>query len=174
MPTTPSPKIAVVGCGYWGSNHARTLSELGALYGVSDRHEDRAEALAARHGARPIGIDALLDDAAIDGLVLALPPQYHADLAVEALAAGKHVLVEKPLALSVADARRVVDAAERSGLVAMTGHVLRFHPAFEALEALMPKASWARCAISIRTGWDWANFTPKTTRCGTSPRMICR
>lgn len=137
MPTTPSPKIAVVGCGYWGSNHARTLSELGALYGVSDRHEDRAEALAARHGARPIGIDALLDDAAIDGLVLALPPQYHADLAVAALAAGKHVLVEKPLALSVADARRVVDAAERSGLIAMTGHVLRFHPAFEALEALI-------------------------------------
>ncbi|WP_047032192.1 Gfo/Idh/MocA family oxidoreductase [Hoeflea sp. IMCC20628] len=131
------PKIAVVGCGYWGSNHARTFSELGALYAVSDRHHDRAGTLAAMHGVNSMEFDAVLADPAIDGVVLALPPQYHADHAIAALEAGKHLLVEKPIALSVADARRVVDAAQKSGLVAMTGHVLRFHPAFEALEAMI-------------------------------------
>lgn len=135
-----TPRIAVVGCGYWGSNHARTLAELGALEAVSDRNDDRAAALAESHGARPVPMEALLTDASIDALVLALPPQYHADLAIEALDAGKHVLVEKPIALSVADARRVTDAASRHPeLVAMTGHVLRFHPAFEALEQLIAR-----------------------------------
>ncbi|MGJ8571161.1 MAG: Gfo/Idh/MocA family protein [Hoeflea sp.] len=137
MTATLSPKIAVVGCGYWGSNHARTFSELGALYAVSDRHEERAEALAKPHGVKAMAFEDVLSDPAIDGVVLALPPQYHADQAIAALEAGKHVLVEKPIALSVADARRVVEAAEKTDLVAMTGHVLRFHPAFEALEAMI-------------------------------------
>ena len=137
MTSASSPKIAVIGCGYWGSNHARTFSELGALYAVSDRHEDRASAMAEKHGVKALAFEDVLSDPAIDGVVLALPPQYHADLAIAALEAGKHVLVEKPIALSVADARRVVEAAEKTDLVAMTGHVLRFHPAFEALEAMI-------------------------------------
>ncbi len=137
MTTPHSPRIAVIGCGYWGSNHARTFSELGALYAVSDRHQDRASAMAEMHGVKAMAVEDVLSDPAIDGIVLALPPQYHADLAIAALEAGKHVLVEKPIALSVADARRVVEAAEKAGLVAMTGHVLRFHPAFEALEAMI-------------------------------------
>lgn len=152
MHTTPSstpapggdrsraPRIAVVGCGYWGGNHARTLSELGALHAVADRHDDRAAALAGQHGAKPVSMDALITDPEIEALVLALPPQYHADMAIAALEAGKHVLVEKPIALSVADARRVTEAASRyPDLTAMTGHVLRFHPAFEALEALIAR-----------------------------------
>ncbi|MEP3436339.1 MAG: Gfo/Idh/MocA family oxidoreductase [Hoeflea sp.] len=137
LPRKTAPKIAVVGCGYWGSNHARTFSGLGALHAVSDRHLERAGELAASHGVTAMEFEQVLADPAIDGVVLALPPQYHADLAIEVLEAGKHLLVEKPIALSVADARRVVDAAERTGLVAMTGHVLRFHPAFEALEAMI-------------------------------------
>jgi len=137
MQSALPPKIAVVGCGYWGSNHARTFAELGALYAVCDRHEDRADTLAAMYGVRAMKFEEVLADPAIDGVVLALPPHHHADQAVAVLEAGKHLLVEKPIALSVADARRVVDAAGRTNLVAMTGHVLRFHPAFEALEALI-------------------------------------
>lgn len=137
LPPRIAPRIVVVGCGYWGSNHARTFAELGALYAVSDRNPERAVALAQIHGVKAMAFEEALADPAVDGVVLALPPQYHADQAISALEAGKHVLVEKPIALSVADARRVVDAAEKSGLVAMTGHVLRFHPAFEALEALI-------------------------------------
>ncbi|MEQ9469436.1 MAG: Gfo/Idh/MocA family oxidoreductase [Roseitalea porphyridii] len=137
MQSAPAPRIAVVGCGYWGTNHARTFAELGALHAVCDRHPDRAGQLAGVHSVSAMTIEEVLADPEIDGVVLALPPQYHADQAIAVLEAGKHVLVEKPIALSVADARRVVDVASKSGLVAMTGHVLRFHPAFEALEAMI-------------------------------------
>ena len=133
MTEAPSPAIAVVGCGYWGSNHIRTLAGLGALAAVSDRHEDRARAKADEFGTRAADFETLLADPAIDGVVLALPPHHHAEAALKVIAAGKHVLVEKPIALSVADARHVVDAAAKAGIVAMTGHVLRFHPAFEAM-----------------------------------------
>lgn len=70
---------------------------------------------------------------------MALPPQFHADLAVRAVENGKDVLVEKPIALTVADAERAVQAAKDNGRVFMVGHVLRFHPAFETLKGLIDK-----------------------------------
>ena len=73
----------------------------------------------------------------IDGVVLALPPQFHADFAVRAAESGKDMLVEKPIALTVADAERAVKAAEDHGRIFMVGHVLRFHPAFERLKELI-------------------------------------
>jgi predicted dehydrogenase len=68
---------------------------------------------------------------------MALPPQFHAENAIRAVEAGKDVLVEKPIALTVADAQRAVDTAARHGRIFMTGHVLRFHPAFERLKELI-------------------------------------
>lgn len=133
MKKATSPAIAVVGCGYWGSNHIRTLAGLGALAAVSDRHADRALAKAEEFGVRSEDFETLLADPEIDGVVLALPPHHHAEAAMKVIASGKHVLVEKPIALSVADARRVVESAAQAHVVAMTGHVLRFHPAFEAM-----------------------------------------
>ena len=135
MKTTP--RIGVVGCGYWGRNHIRTLHGLGALAAVCDHNAERANAAAEEFATRAVSPDALFDDPSINGVVLALPPQHHAETALRAIAAGKHVLVEKPIALTVDDASRVVAAADKAKLVAMTGHVLRFHPAFEALEALI-------------------------------------
>ena len=129
-------KIAVVGCGVWGGNHIRTLAGLGALGAVCDRNPEKANEKVAEFGGKALAFEDMLADETIDGVVLALPPHEHAEAALQVIAAGKHVLVEKPIALSVADATRVVDAAEASGLVAMTGHVLRYHPAFEALTDL--------------------------------------
>ena len=134
---TKTPRIGVAGCGYWGSNHIRTLSGLGALAAVSDRDTGRAARAGAQYSVAALSFEEMLSDPSLDGVVLALPPHHHAEASVAVLEAGKHLLVEKPIALSVADARRVCDVAARSGLVAMTGHVLRFHPAFEALEALV-------------------------------------
>ena len=128
-----NPAIAVIGCGYWGQNHVRTLSELGALFAVSDKDTSRAAALADQFGVEAMSPEDVLRDARIDAVVLALPPQYHAQFALAAIAAGKHVLVEKPIALNPADAERVVEAGKKAGVAVMTGHVLRFHPAFEAL-----------------------------------------
>ena len=134
---TRPTRTAVIGCGYWGRNHVRALSGLGALEAVADHHPDRAAELAAEFGCRALAPEAVFEDRAVDAVVLALPPQYHAENALKAIAAGKHLLVEKPIALDVEAAARIVEAAGRTNLVAMTGHVLRFHPAFEALEAML-------------------------------------
>jgi predicted dehydrogenase len=131
-----TPRIAVLGCGYWGSNHIRTLKALGALHAVSDVNRARAEGFASEHDCL-IEPEALFVHNDIDAIVMALPPQFHADMAVQAVQGGKDVLVEKPIALTVADAERSVKAAADNGRVFMVGHVLRFHPAFETLKALI-------------------------------------
>ncbi|MGB6117416.1 MAG: Gfo/Idh/MocA family oxidoreductase [Mesorhizobium sp.] len=141
MPENPQllPRIAVLGCGYWGSNHIRTLKALGALAAVSDANAARAEGFAAEHEVPAIEPAALMTNPDIDALVIALPPQFHAEMAIAAVNAGKDVLVEKPIALSVPDAERAVAAAKAAGRVFMTGHVLRFHPGFETLKELIDK-----------------------------------
>ncbi len=132
-------RVAVLGCGYWGSNHIRTLKGLGALHAVSDANGARAEGFAAEHECLAISPDDLMRRDDIDAIVLALPPQFHAEFAIRAVEAGKDVLVEKPIALTVPDAERAVAAARARGRVFMVGHVLRFHPAFEELKALIDK-----------------------------------
>ena len=131
------PRIAVLGCGYWGSNHIRTLKALGALHAVSDVNRARAEGFASEQDCLAIEPEALFVHNDVDAIVMALPPQFHADMAVKAVQGGKDVLVEKPIALTVADAERSVKAAADNGRIFMVGHVLRFHPAFETLKALI-------------------------------------
>jgi predicted dehydrogenase len=131
------PRIAVLGCGYWGSNHIRTLKALGALHAVSDVNPARAEGFASEQDCLAIEPEALFVRSDIDAIVMALPPQFHADMAMRAVQGGKDVLVEKPIALTVVDAERSVKAAADNGRVFMVGHVLRFHPAFETLKALI-------------------------------------
>lgn len=131
------PRIAVLGCGYWGSNHIRTLKALGALHAVSDANLARAEGFASEQDCLAIAPDALFAHDDVDAIVMALPPQFHAEAAIRAVEAGKDVLVEKPIALSVADAERAVRTAEQHGRIFMVGHVLRFHPAFEKLKELI-------------------------------------
>lgn len=132
-----APRIAVLGCGYWGSNHIRTLKSLGALHAVSDANAARAEGFASEQECLAIAPDELAGRDDVDAIVMALPPQFHADFAIKAVEAGKDVLVEKPIALTVPDAEAAVTAAEAHGRVFMVGHVLRFHPAFETLERLI-------------------------------------
>ena len=131
------PRIAVLGCGYWGSNHIRTLKALGALHAVSDVNRARAEGFASEQDCLAIEPDKLFTRTDIDAIVMALPPQFHAETAIRAVESGKDVLVEKPIALTVADAERSVRAARDNGRVFMVGHVLRFHPAFETLKELI-------------------------------------
>lgn len=135
------PKIAVFGCGYWGKNHVRTLAELGALACVVDQDEKLAAELAAKHGVEMRNAQSVFDDPAIDAITMALPAQYHAETAQKAFAAGKHVFAEKPIALSVADAQSMVDAAEKAGRVLMAGHILRYHNAFRAIVGLIEQGA---------------------------------
>ena len=132
-----APRIAVLGCGYWGSNHVRTLKALGALHAVSDVNAARAEGFAIEHDCLAVEPGALFGRDDIDAVVMALPPQFHAEQAIKAVEAGKDVLVEKPIALTVVDAEKAVAAARANGRIFMVGHVLRFHPAFEQLKQLV-------------------------------------
>lgn len=130
-------RIAQVGCGYWGKNLARNFAEIGALGAVVDANAETASAMSARHGVPARTLDAVLADPAIQGVAFATPVTTHAELARTALAAGKHVYVEKPMALNVADCRSMIDAVGRAGRILMVGHLLQYHPIFVALRDMV-------------------------------------
>ncbi|GAA5097649.1 Gfo/Idh/MocA family oxidoreductase [Bartonella acomydis] len=127
------PRVAVLGCGHWGGNHIRTLQSLGALAAVSDSDSARAASFANMYGVDIITPDDLFAHNNIDALVLALPPQFHTENVVRAVKNGKDVLVEKPIALNVAEAEQQVQIARQCKRILMVGHILRFHPAFEKM-----------------------------------------
>jgi predicted dehydrogenase len=130
-------RIAQIGCGHWGRNLARNFAELGALAAVVDGDAATAAAMAQAHGAVAMDFDAVLADPAIDGVALATPAPTHVAMALQAIAAGKHVYVEKPLALNPADARTVINAAKAAGVILMVGHLLQYHPVFIAMRAMV-------------------------------------
>ncbi len=132
--------VGIVGLGYWGPNLARNFAaipgcEVRYLCDADETARDRvARALPA---ARPTAdLDELLADPDLDAVVLATPVPTHAELAVRVLEAGKHCFVEKPLAVSSADAERAVAAAERAGRLLMVGHLLEYHPGVRRLKEL--------------------------------------
>lgn len=131
------PRIAQIGCGHWGKNLARNFAQLGALVAISDGHEPTASRISAEHGVPALSFDAVLADRNIDAIALATPAVAHATMALQALAAGKHVFVEKPLALAPADAERVIAAAAAADRVLMVGHLLQYSPIFLALRDLV-------------------------------------
>jgi UDP-2-acetamido-3-amino-2,3-dideoxy-glucuronate N-acetyltransferase len=131
------PLVAVAGCGQWGRNLVRCFAELGALGAVVDAAPARAAELAARHGVPSREWSAILADPDIDAVALATPAEQHASMAIEALGHGKHVFVEKPLALNVPDGERVGAVAAAANRTVMIGHLLRFHPAFLRLGELV-------------------------------------
>jgi predicted dehydrogenase len=133
-------RVAVVGLGYWGPNLARNYDALPDVELRWGCEEDTAarERVAARHPrTRFTGdLEEVLGDPELDAVVLATPVATHAELAVRVLEAGKHCLVEKPLALSVSDAERVVAAARRADRVLMVGHLLQYHPGVNKLKEI--------------------------------------
>jgi len=134
----PEPaRVAVIGCGYWGKNLVRNFAELGALAAVCDPDRAAAERLAGTYDVAVMGLAAVLQDPGIGGVAIAAPAILHAELAQQAIAAGKHVFVEKPLALTVAEAERLCSLAERHDRRLMVGHLLQYHPAFTKLREMV-------------------------------------
>ncbi|EPY01735.1 Gfo/Idh/MocA family oxidoreductase [Magnetospirillum fulvum] len=129
--------VAVVGCGYWGKNLVRNLASLNVLGAVCDTNAGMAERQATEFGARAMDWSSVLSSPDLTAVVIAAPAAMHARLAMEALVAGKHVFVEKPLAIDVAEAEALCREARRRGLVLMVGHLLQYHPAFLRLKALV-------------------------------------
>jgi len=134
-----SVPVALVGCGAWGQNLLRVLHESrhAELCAVADTSPARREAVRAK--VPGVAVVERLEEVALLGaraVVIATPPRTHAPLVLAALEAGLDVFVEKPLALSVADAERCLSRAEELGRIAMVGHLLRYHPAVERLVAM--------------------------------------
>ena len=129
-------RVGVIGAGAMGRNHVRNLAALPGvdLVGVYDPRAAAAEAVAAEHGTRAF---ASCDDLAgrIDAAVVAAPTVAHAEIGCALLARGLHVLVEKPIAVSLAEADRLSEAADAAGRVLAVGHVELFNPAVQALLA---------------------------------------
>ena len=126
--------LGVVGCGYWGSKHVRVLSQQPDASVVAiDREIDRLLELRDSFPSLSVspGLDEVVRD--LDGVVIATPASSHAALAIKAIENGVHVLVEKPLATSVADATRILDAARANGVTVTVGHTFEFNPAVWAL-----------------------------------------
>ncbi len=138
--------ICVVGCGHWGKNLVRSFAALGSLYGLYDRDEIRAASMARAYPRTKLfgGYEDVLRDAGVAAVAIASPAEFHYELANAALAAGKHVFVEKPLALEWQEGARLVDAAREGRRILMVGHLLHYHPALVRLKQLIAEGVLGR------------------------------
>lgn len=121
-----------------GNHHARVLNQASGcdLVGLYDIDEARVEEVSRTHGTGSYrSLNALLDE--VDGVVVAVPTPDHHAVAMRCLQAGCHVLVEKPLTPTLAEADELVEAADAGGLVLQVGHIERYNPAVEALVGLV-------------------------------------
>lgn len=134
-----APRIGVIGAGNWGRNHVRTLaaSRKASLAAVVEIDAGKRESFALQYPGVAVtdSLESVLDS--IDGAVIATPGRHHTELGIRLLEAGKPVLIEKPLALSADDAASIVSVSERTGVAALVGHLLVFHPAVERLRQLI-------------------------------------
>jgi predicted dehydrogenase len=130
--------VAVIGAGYWGINHVRTFNALTScnLASVADLSQDNLERVKGISSSVHTTDDytQILNDKAIDAVVIATDAGSHFTLASEAIKAGKHVLVEKPLALTAAEGESLINQADSSGRTLMVGHILLYHPAVARLK----------------------------------------
>lgn len=133
------PGIAVVGAGYWGKNLVRNFYELGALNTICDTNELIEESYKQKYSNVQFksSYSDVLIDKSIDAVTLATPATTHFRLAKEALKAGKHVFVEKPLALTVAEGEELVSFARKQSRILMVGHILQYHNAVIKLKELI-------------------------------------
>jgi predicted dehydrogenase len=133
------PKVGVAGLGHWGRNLVRNFDELAELRLLCDVSSELRESFSVRYPNARVTerYDDLLEDSELDAVVVATPVPTHYDLARRALAAGKHVFVEKPPAVRADEMEEMVALAESNGLVLMPGHLLLYHPAVRKLKELV-------------------------------------
>ena len=132
-------RVGVAGLGYWGPNLARNFDDLAELRWLCDMSDAARSRFAQRYpNARVTGdFDDVLGDPELDAVVIATPVPTHYDLARRALAAGKHVMVEKPPAMHAAEMQELCETAAARDLVLMPGHLLLYHPGVQKLKELV-------------------------------------
>ena len=133
MSLTKDILVSVIGCGMWGRNIARNCASLNLLHSVVDSDRDRAAEFAANFSCNTQDFEAVCANEAVDGIMISASAAAHESLAITALQAGKHVFIEKPMALSLASAQKINKTAKVSGREVMIGHLIRYHPVFQEL-----------------------------------------
>jgi len=138
--------IAVIGSGYWGKNLVRNYRQLGALKLICDRNEVLIDKF--RQDYPDVEVCCAFNDVLsrdnIQGVVIATPAETHYNLAREALLAGKHVYVEKPLVLNEAEAEELIHIAAERRQILMVGHLLQYHPVFVKLKEMTANGELGR------------------------------
>ena len=165
--------MAILGCGRIAGSHAEAITALtgqAKLIAVADTVRARAAALAKKFAAPSVAgnLDELLALPGIDALVVCTPNALHAEQTIRALSAGKHVLVEKPMAESVADAKRMAHAAEKSNRILAIGHTFRHRSAIRYLQDHRHEFGRLRAIeVSLCVHWDgpqadwWRSRSPE-------------
>lgn len=169
-PTPGRPlHLAFLGCGFITGVHSRHLRRLRGAVVCSYASRDRARAEACRRRYRGAGAhgsySAAIEDPRVDAVVVAVPPRFHLDLVLQALAAGKHVLVEKPAFLRLEDYRRAQAARDRAGRVVLVGENDHYKPLAACLRRLLARgvigdlvlAQFTTVARRLKPADDWRN-----------------
>ena len=152
-------KMAVVGVGFWGRNHVRVLSELPdvELVAVCDIDQQRTAVVAEKYGLKAYNDSSkMYQKENVDAVTLCVWSTRLSEEALKALKAGKHVLVEKPMAKSSTEAKKIVDLAEEEKLILTVGFIERFNPAVKRLkEAIMEGKIGSPVSATIRRVTKW-------------------
>lgn len=131
-------KVAVIGVGGWGKNHARVLAELGALAAVCDSDSSRAGDIASKHGAKAYSsADDMLASERLDGCLVCTPTRTHSAVTKKVIEKGVHAFVEKPLAFSSQECDEMSLLAKRKNVILTAGYIERFNPAVSETKKLI-------------------------------------
>ena len=149
-------KVALLGAGRIGQVHAKSiaLTKSCELVAVADVNTDAAQDLAAQIGAKAMAVEEIIDDSSIDAVLIATSTDTHSDLIERATAAGKAVLCEKPVDLSLERALSTLAKAEATGKPVMVGFNRRFDPNFAALKASFDKGEIGKGELLSITSFD--------------------
>jgi UDP-N-acetylglucosamine 3-dehydrogenase len=168
-------KVGVIGAGFAGTFHARAYAKLPGVEVaiIADHNASKAAALAAEVGAQAeVDTEAILSDPSIDLVDIALPTPLHPQVSIRAFEAKKHVVIEKPLALSVTEADAMIAASDASGKYLMVAHVLRFWPEYVAIRKVLQSGRLGQPRIAtahrLSNAPQWATWFLDPSKTGGS------
>lgn len=135
-------KICVVGAGYWGKNHIKTLHNVGALFGIVEPDQETKNQISKKY--KKVKFYNNLEESFgdnFDGYTVATPAETHYKIAKKIILSGKHVLIEKPMTLSIKEAEELVFLSKKKNVNVLIGHVLLFHPAISKIKEMVVNGS---------------------------------
>jgi len=166
-------KIGVIGYGYWGPNLVRNFQQCDAtsVTCVCDIHTSVLDRVKAAHPGvdGTVWTEELINSKDVDAVVIATPVSTHFDLALDALKAGKHVFVEKPMTQTAAQSEQLIEEAEKRNLTLMVDHTFIYTGPVRKIRELVTETSFT----TTRSASTWACFSTISTCSGILLRMIC-